>query len=821
MTRNNEAQAFNSNENPGWEAVASSLGSNISSRHMGFAERANRYHTPGASNMVIPAFGAAALARCIARRTNWSGALSERVGGLSRRISRWKRPTDPSARPISMFWLDRKRKGRVGLEEHTDTPYAGFMQDAPTAQESVTTRIGVQRQQASGIDNRFSDGMAMRYVSIHGDIHSPSIHETGEQRQQDITIPRVPSETTAAQHGAVHGGIRNTSVQRSGAKLQRAYQRGMEGSKATALGKASRFAAAHLEKIQRGPAAGSIFELRSAPRALSSPVTMFDASPVSPREAAVTPGSGIRLQQEQPATLEGRSLPFNRHHIASGDTATARQRKVALDISRGKEGHAVAPGHLGSGTPAPVPPAKESGNVRVSTLGQYQPDSMASDADMSKTRSPVILRQLGGLAFRKTRGLLLGTAAARVTGLRSIRLPLHRAISRSVQETEPKKAMETELTSSQLTPVSSGAGAAPADGLLATKRAEDQSPRYSATKPTMRKRLRMSVPHLGRPAQEQPHRVELPRIDEVAQATGDQAPVPSTPTGQVKMPRKSRLKMPFLINRAADGEEVRRIVTPDRAAPPRIPGTLSPAHWTGAPESPPSTVGTGTRGAQPEGRYDRAEDKPFIEAISRKYRPATSLHRGEALKQPTSIRHFSGQALPVTSRWPEPGPLGRLVDSGVSTGPEGDDKGSPASSGATRHLDSIVNSGGMVQRRTAKNFGGDVSLPTMPIHNELSIMQASMNTANRDFTASIYPQVRDSRRELVLAAVPQRPTIDRLSSTVSLAPVQAAGGAAAGDTGPAQGGESSGGNADSDALAREVYTIIKRRLQIEKERIGY
>jgi len=331
----------------------------------------------------------------------------------------------------------------------------------------------------------------------------------------------------------------------------------------------------------------------------------------------------------------------------------------------------------------------------------------------------------------------------------------------------------------------------------------------------------MSVPRLGRPAREQPHRVELPRIDAVAQATGDQAPVPRTPTGQVKMPLKTRLKMPFLINRAADGEHVRRIVTPDRAAPPRTPETLSPAHRTGALESTPSTAGTGTRGAQPEGRYDRAEDKPFIEVVSQKYRPAKSLHRGETLKHPTSIRHFSGQALPVTSRWPEPGPLGRLVDSRAPTRPEVSDTGSPAYSGATRHLDSIVNAGGMVQRRTARSLGRDMPPLTMPVHRELSTIQASLNTATRDFTASIYPQGRDSRRELVLAAVPERPTIDRLSSNISLTPVQAASEAAAGDTGPAGGGESSGGNAGSDALAREVYTIIKRRLQVEKERIGY
>jgi len=744
MTHHNEAQAFSSNENPAWEAVASSLGSHIYSRHMDFAEQVEQYHTPRVPYMSIPAGGAAALARSISQRAGWNSALVDRVSGLSHRISRWRRLTDPSAQPVNMLWFDRERKGRVGFEEHIDVPSAEFPQAASTARESV------------------------------------------------------------------HIGTRITPI-----------QRGIKGGPDSAIARSSQFAGARFEKSQRFPAASSRPELGSARRVPVSPVTIGGTLPLTPSGSSGTPGSGTYQRQEKPAALEERSLLAHHHPTTPGDTTTASQQREVVDMSRGKADHPVPPAHLGPDIPVGVPPANQLGRVPMSSEGQNQLDSRASDEEVAKARPHIPLRQMWGLISQKALGPMAGTPPVRVTGLRSIKLPFHRTVTRSAQDSEPEHTRGSEVPPSRLTPASIGDDAALADRPTYDKKPADRVAVPSTTKPSTRKRLPMSFPILGRKSSEQPHRVEHPRLDEVAQATGHQAPATRTPIGEVKIPPKTRLKMPFLINRAADGEDVRRIVTPDKAAPPRIPETKSQAYRSGAPEAPSSMAGTGSRGARPEGRHDQAEDKPFAEAVSQKYRSAQSLYRGETMKHPTSIKHLSEQAWPVMGSWPESGPLGRLVDDRVANKPFVSGLGGPVSFEGTRDLNSIVNAGGMVWRRMAESIGGNIPLPTMPIRKELSIIQASLNTATRDYTGSISRQRRDSRPELVLAAVPERPHIDRSSSNVSLAPVQAAGETAAGDTGPAESGGSAGGHADSDAMAREVYTIIRRRLQVEKERIGY
>jgi hypothetical protein len=134
----------------------------------------------------------------------------------------------------------------------------------------------------------------------------------------------------------------------------------------------------------------------------------------------------------------------------------------------------------------------------------------------------------------------------------------------------------------------------------------------------------------------------------------------------------------------------------------------------------------------------------------------------------------------------------------------------------------IFQAGSMVWRRMAESIGGNIPLPTMPIRKELSITEASLHTTPRDFAGGISRQERSSRPELVLAAVRERPHIDRSSSNIALARAdQTVAAQVAVDKEPPGAYEASeNGGSDPEALAREVYTIIRRRLQVEKERIG-
>lgn len=707
MTHDNEAQAFSSNENPAWEAVASSLGSHIYSRHMDLAERAGRYPPPRVPYMSIPADGAAALARSISQRAGCSSALVDRVSGLSHRISRWRRLTDPSAQPINMFWFDRERKGRVGFEEHVDVPSTEFPQAASTARESG------------------------------------------------------------------HIGTRITPI-----------QRGIKGGPDSAIAKASQFAGARFEKFQRFPAASSRPELDSARRAPLSPVTMGGTLPVTPSGSAGTPGSGMYQRQEKPAALEERSLLAHRHPTTPGDTTTASQQREVVDMSRGKADHPVPPARLGPDTPVGVPPANQLGRVPMSSQGQNQLDSRASDEEVPKARSHIPLRQMWDLISQKALGPMAGTPPVRVTGLRSIKLSFHRTVTRSAQDSEPEETRGSEVPPSRLTPASIEDDAALADRSPSDKKPADRVAVPSTAKPSTRKRLPMSFPILGRKSSEQPHRVEHPRLDEVAQTTGYQTAVTRTPAEGVKLP----LLMKSDANKA-----------------------------------PPVAAKTIHRVTGPERRRDPVEDKIFAKAVSAKYLPSQFIYLGGAKEHPPSIKHLTGVGWKVMGSWLESGTLNRLADDRVANKPFVSGLGGPVSFEGTRDLNSIFQAGSMVWRRMAESIGGNIPLPTMPIRKELSITEASLHTTPRDFAGGISRQERSSRPELVLAAVRERPHIDRSSSNIALARADqtVAAQAAVDEEPPGAYKASESGGSDPEGLAREVYTIIRRRLQVEKERIGY
>ena len=177
MTWDKDVQANNSNPGPAWVTDCSVLASQISSRHMGFAERASRYPTPRAPDMLIPGGGIPPLARSISQRASWSSALADRVSGLPHSISPWRQQPDLSAQPTDMFWFHRQRTGRGGFEEHVETPYAEFPQAAPTTEKSVTPR-------------------------------------TGAQQQESVEVPRGHPAEIATQDDASHSATRVTSIQR-------------------------------------------------------------------------------------------------------------------------------------------------------------------------------------------------------------------------------------------------------------------------------------------------------------------------------------------------------------------------------------------------------------------------------------------------------------------------------------------------------------------------------------------------------------------------------------------------------------------------------
>jgi len=77
--------------------------------------------------------------------------------------------------------------------------------------------------------------------------------------------------------------------------------------------------------------------------------------------------------------------------------------------------------------------------------------------------------------------------------------------------------------------------------------------------------------------------------------------------------------------------------------------------------------------------------------------------------------------------------------------------------------------------------------------------------------------------ELAVAAVAGKPRMDRPLRHIALARADqtVAGQAAVGEEPPGAYEASESGASDPEALARGVYAIIRRRLTVERERMGY
>ncbi|MDY6911257.1 MAG: hypothetical protein SVM79_02730 [Chloroflexota bacterium] len=107
----------------GWQAITSALGSHIASRHVGFAERASERAVSPARTISLKRLGIPNLVQRVSDRTRWSIALADRVGRLSHQNSLSRQSTESYSGRPDMFWFNRERVSRSPFEDGSPEPY--------------------------------------------------------------------------------------------------------------------------------------------------------------------------------------------------------------------------------------------------------------------------------------------------------------------------------------------------------------------------------------------------------------------------------------------------------------------------------------------------------------------------------------------------------------------------------------------------------------------------------------------------------------------------------------------------------------------------
>lgn len=721
MTWDKDVQANNSNLGPAWVTACSALASQISSRHTGFAERASRYPTPRAPDLLIPGGGISALARSISQRASWSSALVDRVGGLPHRISPWRRPTGLSAQPTDMFWFDRARTGRVGFEEHVETPYAAFPQAAPTAQEYLTPRTGAQRQE-----------------SVDGPWGRPA----GIATQDDTS----------------HSATRVTSVQRRIAESPVpavTSQLGLIARKP--LGLVARFAPARTPSFRSIP-----LSLR---RLLPSVVQETKSQRIP--EMKVPPGALTPFSTVGGPAITDTSVEELRPKSQQAGVSGTEQTTHAQMSAR-------------------VPPILKKVRDQLALIWRPRIDSITdtreSRTSVSRTPTPTEAGQVAAGPPLLPGSEEAGEVVHDVT--RS-----DEAIA-SFDSGEPLPAVESSEASD--TPPTAAEGGSHVVHGKALARAIDE--KYQWLRAEARKLTTMPIQlFYGTKTARSPQK-EAGGISEEMRGT----PLTESIAGRYRS--EEAITQPLLTDHP---------LTVQRSS---------------------KALSHSTR----QGReVDQPEDKPFATAIAGKYRPQQVISRSRTGEPLPLIERFTEGRWRVMRRQLQSGLFGDLVDEQLPVTPRTGIPSRTARFAGAQGLAFVPQLGSVISARTVEGIRGGRPFPTIPVHfaqhssvvsrKELDATGAPLPIPSYDIPAHTHREGAYPPVELAVAAVADKPRIDRPLRHIALARADqtVAAQTAVGEEPPRAYEASESGGADPEALARGVYAIIRRRLTVERERIGY
>ena len=721
MTWDKDVQANNSNQGPAWVTACSALASQISSRHTGFAERVSRYLTPRAPDMLIPGGGIPALARSISQRASWSSALVDRVGGLPHKISPWRRLTDLSAQPTDMFWFDRQRTGRVGFEEHVETPYAEFPQGAPTAEKSVIPR-------------------------------------TGAQRQESVDGPQGRPAGIATQDDTSHSATRVTSIQRRIAESPApavTSRLGLISRKP--LGLVARFAPART------------LSFRSIPlslRRLFSPVVQETKSQKTP-EMKVPPGELTHFSTVGGPAITDTSVEELRPESQQAGVSGTKQTTHAQMSAR-------------------VPPILKKVRDQLALIWRPRIDSITdtreSRTSVSRTPAPI---EAGQVAAGPP--LLPGSEEARevVHDVKRSDGPIA-----SFDSGEPLRAVES-YPASEARPKAAEGGSHMVRG-KALARAIDK--KYQWLKAEARKLTTMPIqPFYGTKTARSPQK-EAEGISEEMRGT----PLAESIAGKYRS--EEAITQPLLTDHPLT------VQLPSKAL---------------------------SRSTRQEREVDQPEDKPFATAIAGKYRPQQVISRSRTGEPLPLIERFTEGRWHMMRSQLQSGLFGDLVDEQLPVTPRIGIPSRTAHFAGAQGLAFVPQLGSVISAKTVEGIRSGQPFPTIPVHfaqhssivsrKELDATGAPLRIPSHDIPAHTHREGAYPPVELAVAAVADKPRIDRPLRHIALARADqtVAAQAAVGEEPPGAYEASESGASDPEALARGVYAIIRRRLTVERERIGY
>jgi len=772
MTWDKDVQANNLNQGPAWVTACSALASQISSRHMGFAEQASRYPTPRAPDMLIPGGGIPPLARNISQRASWSSALVDRVSGLPYSISPLRQLTDLSAQPTDMFWFQRQRTGRVGFGEHVESPYAEFPLAAPTAEKSVT----------------------------------PS---TGAQRQESVDVPRKRPAEIATQDDASHSATRVTSIQKRIAEspaLAVTSRLGLISRKP--LGLVARFVPARTLSFPSIP-----LSLRRPLPALVQETKSGETPDVEVPPSELTHFSTISAPEIADTSVE-ESRPESEQAGVSGTKQTTQAQMSTK-----------------------VPPVLKKVLEQLPLIRRPQIDRIIqtreSRTSVSRTPTPIEAGQV-------TAGLPLtpGHEEAREVAhdVERSNVPIA-----SFDSGEPLRAFESS-PASEARPQAAEGGAYMVRG-KALARAIDK--KYQWLKAEARKLTTMPVqPFYGTKTARSPQK-EAEGISEEMRGTplAESIAGKYRPEEAITQPLSTdhplTVQLPSKALSRSTREEKEVDQPEDKPFATAVAGKYRSEEAITQPQStdrplivqPPSkALSRSTR----EGReVDQPEDKPFATAIAGKYRPQQVISRSRTGEPLPLIERFTEGRWHVMRSQLQSGLFGDLVDEQLPVTPRIGIPSRTAHFAGAQGLAFVPQPGSVISAQTAEGIRSSQPFPTIPVHfaqhspivyrKELDATGIPLRTPSHDTPALTHQEGAYPPAELAVAAVADKPRIDMPLRHIALARADetvaaqdAAGGEPAGASEAAESGAS-----DPEALARGVYSIIRRRLKVERERRGY
>jgi hypothetical protein len=769
MTWDKDVQANNLNQGPEWVTACSALASQISSRHTGFAEQASRYPTPSTPDMLIPGGGIPPLARSISQRASWSSALVDRVSGLPYSISPWRQLTDLSAQPTDMFWFDRQRTGRAGFGEHVERPYAEPPQAAPTAEKSVT----------------------------------PS---TGAQRQESVDVPRERPAEIATQDDASHSATRVTSIQKRIAESPAPAVTSRLGFiSRKPLGLVARFVPARTLSFPsiplslRRPLSPVVQETKSGetPDVEVPPSELTHFSTISGSEITDTSVEESKPESEQ-AGVSGTKQTTQ----AQMSTMVPQVLKKVLEqlplIRRpqiDRITHTREPRTSVSRTPTPI----EAGQVTAGPpplpgheeAREVAHDVERSDVPIASFDSGEPLRAFESSPASEARPQAAEGGAYMVRGK-----ALARAIDKKYQwlKAEARKLTTMPVqpfygTKTARSPQKEAEGIS--EEMRGTPLAESIAGKYRSEEAITQP---LSTDH---PLTVQPPSKELSR---------------STREGrEVDQPEDK----PFATAIAGKYRSEEAITQPQSTDRPLI-------------VQPPSKA---LSRSTPEGReVDQPEDKPFATVIAGKYqyRPQQVISRSRTGEPLPLIERFTEGRWHVMRSQLQSGLFGDLVDEQLPATPRIGIPSRTAHFAGAQGLAFVPQPGSVISAQTAEGIRSSQPFPTIPVHfaqhspivyrKELDATGTPLRTPSYDTPALTHQEGAYPPVELAVAAVADKPRIDMPLRHIALARADETV-AAQDAAGASEAAES--GASDPEALARGVYSIIMRRLKVERERRGY